>query len=76
MEEISRRRVSFCLPADFLYQLWDWALEDKAYKQGLGMALETRRIDKAWLKGCFFLVGHFTGEHSLKSRLQRVEVSK
>eukprot|EP00435_Cladocopium_sp_Y103_P045074 s567_g12.t2 len=24
----------------------DWALEDKAYKQGLGMALETRRIDK------------------------------
>ena len=28
-----------------------YQLEDKAYKQGLGMALETRRIDKAGRAG-------------------------
>lgn len=66
MEEIRRRRISFLnlmLFADFLHELLDWALEDKAYKQGLGMALETRRIDKALLKGWVFWFD--IGEHSL-----------
>ena len=80
MEEISRRRVSFLdlmlSSSRFPLSAMGLGPGGQGLQAGFGHGIGDSADWQGMAEGLFFLVGHFTGEHSLKSRLQRVEVSK